>query len=129
MAVRLSRRKISAYLADELVAGKKDVPSRLAAFLLDANRMRELPLIVRDIEDALASRGVVIADVDSAYKISADTTKLLESFIRDQTKAKQVHFRTAIDETLLGGVRVNLPGQELDATLRRKLTNLKATKV
>jgi F0F1-type ATP synthase delta subunit len=129
MALRLSRRKLSAYLADELIAGKKDVPARLAAFLLDTNRMRELPLIVRDIEDALATRGIVIADIDSAYKLTADTTKQLESFVKNKTGAKQVHFRTAIDETLLGGVRVNLPGQELDATLRRKLTNLKATKV
>jgi F0F1-type ATP synthase delta subunit len=129
MALRLSRRKLSAYLADELVAGKKDVPARLAAFLLDTNRMRELPLIIRDIEDALATRGIVIADIDSAYKLTADTTKQLESFVKNKTNAKQVHFRTAIDETLLGGVRVNLPGQELDATLRRKLTNLKATKV
>jgi F-type H+-transporting ATPase subunit delta len=128
MAVRLSRRKISAYLADELIAGKKDVPTRLAALLLDTRRMRELPLIVRDIEDALATRGVVIADIDSAYQLSTDTKKQLEAFVRDKTNAKQVHFRTAIDETLLGGVRVNLPGQELDATLRRKLTNLKATK-
>ena len=126
--MRLSRRKISAYLADELLAGKKDVPTRLAAFLLDTRRMRELPLIVRDIEDALATRGVVVADIDSAYKLSADTTKQLELFVKSKTGAGQVHFRTAIDETLLGGVRVNLPGQELDATLRRKLTNLKATK-
>ncbi len=97
MAIRLSRRKISAYLADELIAGKKDVADRLAAFLLDTRRMRELPLIVRDIEDALAARGVVIADIDSAYTLSADATKQLESFIKDKTNAKQVHFRTAID--------------------------------
>lgn len=129
MALRLSRRKLSAYLADELVAGKKDVATRLAAFLLDTKRMRELPLIIRDIEDALATRGVVIADIDSAYTLSGDTTKLLKTFVQDKTSAKQVHFRTAIDPALLGGVRVNLPGQELDATLRRKLTNLKATKV
>ena len=129
MAIRLSRRKLASYLAEELVAGKKDVPTRLAAFLVDTKRMRELPLIIRDIEDALATRGIVVADVDSAYELNAATMKLLESFVKDQTKAKQVHFRTSVDETLLGGVRVNVPGQELDATLRRKLTNLKATKV
>lgn len=127
--MRLSRRKLASYLADELVAGKKDVPVRLAAFLIDTKRMRELPLIVRDIEDALASRGIVVTDVDSAHELNAATMKLVESFVKDQTNAKQVHFRTSLDQTLLGGVRVNVPGQELDATLRRKLTNLKATKV
>lgn len=129
MAMRLSRRKLASYLADELVAGKKDVATRLAAFLIDTRRIRELPLIVRDIEDALVSRGVVVADVDSAHQLSSDTMKLLERYVKEQTNAKQVHFRTSVDETLLGGVRVNVPGQELDETLRRKLTNLKATKV
>lgn len=129
MAMRLSRRKLASYLADELVAGKKDVPARLAAFLVDTKRMRELPLIIRDIEDALATRGIVVADVDSARELNSTTMKLLESFVKDQTSARYVHFRTSVDETLLGGVRVNVPGQELDATLRRKLANLKATKV
>jgi F-type H+-transporting ATPase subunit delta len=129
MATRLSRRKLASYLADELATGKKDVPERLAAFLVDTKRMRELPLIIRDIEDALVARGIVVADVDSAHELNSATMKLLESFVKDQTNARYVHFRTSVDETLLGGVRVNVPGQELDATLRRKLTNLKATKV
>lgn len=129
MAVRLSRRKLASYLADELVAGKKDVARRLAAFLVEESRTRELPLIIRDIEDALAGRGIVVADIESAHELNTTTVKLLERYVKEQTNAKQVHFRTNVDETLLGGVRVNVPGQELDATLRRKLTNLKATKV
>ena len=53
MAIRLSRRKIASFYADEILAGRADVTKRLAAFLLDTRRTRELPLIVRDIEDAL----------------------------------------------------------------------------
>lgn len=128
MSVRLSRRKISAYLADELIAGHSDVVKQLAAFLVDTNRLRELPLIVRDIEDALADRGVVVADIESAHDLSDEAVKVIKSFVATTTGAKQVHFRTATDESLLGGVRVNLPGQELDGTLRHKLTMLKATK-
>lgn len=129
MAMRLSRRKIAAYYADELLAGRSDVAKRLAAFLIDARRMRELPLIIRDIEAALAVRGVVVADVATAHELSAYAQKELESYIRSQTKAKSVQMRSHLDPALLGGVRLNLPGSELDATIRHKLTTLKAHKL
>lgn len=129
MAIRLSRRKIAAYYADELLAGRREVAKRLGAFLLDARRMRELPLIIRDIEDALATRGLVVADVASAHSLSDPAKKELDGFIRAQTGAQQVQMRTHVDESLLGGVRVNLPGSELDATIRHKLSTLKAHKL
>ena len=129
MAVRVSRRKIASYYADELLAGKTDIATRLAALLLDTGRVRELDLIVRDIEDALEARGVVVADVASAHTLSQATQKDITAFLKKQSGAKEVHLRVNVDQALLGGVRINVPGRELDTTLRRKLTLLKASKV
>lgn len=129
MAVRVSRRKIASYYADELLAGKTDIATRLAALLLDTGRVRELDLIVRDIEDALEARGVVVADITSAHTLSQATQKDITAFLKKQSDAKEVHLRVNVDQALLGGVRINVPGRELDTTLRRKLTLLKASKV
>lgn len=129
MAVRVSRRKIASYYADELLAGKTDIATRLAALLLDTGRVRELDLIVRDIEDALEARGVVVADIASAHTLSQATQKDITAFLKKQSGAKEVHLRVNVDQALLGGVRINVPGRELDTTLRRKLTLLKASKV
>ncbi|AKM79910.1 TPA: hypothetical protein DDX46_01115 [Candidatus Saccharibacteria bacterium] len=129
MAVRVSRRKIASYYADELLARKTDIATRLAALLLDTGRVRELDLIVRDIEDALEARGVVVADVASAHTLSQATQKDITAFLKKQSDAKEVHLRVNVDQALLGGVRINVPGRELDTTLRRKLTLLKASKV
>lgn len=129
MAVRVSRRKIASYYADELLAGKTDIATRLAALLLDTGRVRELDLIVRDIEDALEARGVVVADIASAHILSQATQKDITAFLKKQSDAKEVHLRVNVDQALLGGVRINVPGRELDTTLRRKLTLLKASKV
>lgn len=129
MAVRVSRRKIASYYADELLARKTDIATRLAALLLDTGRVRELDLIVRDIEDALEARGVVIADIASAHTLSQATQKDITAFLKKQSDAKEVHLRVNVDQALLGGVRINVPGRELDTTLRRKLTLLKASKV
>lgn len=129
MPGRLSRRKIAAYTADQLVAGKSSVLDELAALIVDEGRERELPLIVRDIEGALLARGIAVADLDSAYELTGEAKNSLETLVKEQTGAKTVHFRTREEKDLLGGVRLSLPGEELDATVRRRLDNLKAMKV
>ena len=126
---RLSRRKIAAYYADELQAGNNDVTKRLVAFLVENRRVRELDLIVRDIEEALAERGVLLADIASSRKLSAEAAKAVEAYLKKTTDVKTVKLRETVDPTLLGGVRVALPGRELDATLRHRISQLKASKI
>ncbi len=127
-AAKLSRRKIAAYFADELLAGN-DVARRLAAYLIDTKRTRELNLFVRDIEAALAERGVLLADIASSNKLSTDTEKSITEFLKKTTGVSDVKLRTQVDETLLGGVLIETPEQRLDATLRHRLNQLTATKL
>lgn len=129
MAARLSRRTIARHVADQLLKGDADIMQQLAAFLIDTRRTRELELIVRDTEDALAARGVMIASVASARELTVDAKKAITAFISQTSGASTVHLRPSVDSSLLGGVKIDLPGQELDTTLRRKLTQLKSNKV
>jgi len=129
MAKKLSRRLVAAYCADQLLAGNDDVIMQLAAFLLDTKRTRELELVARDIEDALQARGVVVADVASARQLSPAAQAVVTAFIKKSTAAKRVELRSDVDERLLGGLKLNLPGQELDSTILHRLTQLKANKV
>jgi F0F1-type ATP synthase delta subunit len=125
---RLARRKIAAYFADELIAGR-NVSAQLAAHLVETKRTRELILIVRDIESALAERGVLVADVASSHELVADTEKTIISYLKDKASAREVHIRPHVDPHLLGGVRVDIPGERLDTTLRHRLNQLTATKL
>jgi F-type H+-transporting ATPase subunit delta len=125
---KLSRRKIAAYFADEVIAGR-DLVKPLAAYLIQSKRIREASLIVRDIEAALADRGVLFADVTSSFDLSDDTKKAIGHYLQDKTKAKDIHLRTDVDESLLGGVRIETPDQRLDASLRHRLNQLTASKI
>jgi F0F1-type ATP synthase delta subunit len=124
MAGRLTRRKIAAYAADKIISGTsvKSVLREIAAYLVDTRRTRETDLIVREIEDTLAEKGAVVADVTTAYPLSDS--------LRDEVKklvgGKTVYLRENIDESVLGGVLVDIPGQRFDGTIRRKLTALRA---
>lgn len=125
----LSRRKLSEYVASQLLAGDKDIITSLAAFLVEENRTKEAELLIRDIEAALAKSGTVIADVLSARKLSSDTEKAIEAFVKGHSGAKSVKIRSVIDESVIGGIRLGIPGAEMDGTIARKLVKLKASKV
>ncbi len=127
MAVRLSRRKLAAYAADKLQAGASvsEALNEIAAYLIDTRRTRELELLVRDIEDALATRGTVVADVTTAHALSAE----LKDVIGKLVGAKNLQLRETIDTSVLGGVRIDIPGKRFDGTMRHTLTALRAKKL
>lgn len=129
MGQRLSRRKIAAYYAGQLLAGKKNVARELAGYLVESRRVRELDLIVRDIEGALVGHGVLLADAASSRKLSEAAAKEVKAYLKSQTGAEKIYLRETVDPDLLGGVRIAVPGQELDATLRHTLNQLKASKI
>lgn len=129
MAVRLSRRKIAGFVASRLVENDKDALVKLAAYLLETRRTNEVDLLVRDIEDALGQLGVVVADVTTTHKMTSELGQQIDELIKSATNAKTVHVRANLDKSVGGGVRIELPGAEYDATVRRQLTKLQAMKV
>lgn len=124
---RLSRRAIATYVAKQLTseADSKKVVLQLAAFLVDTRRTKELSLIIRDIQFYLAEAGSVSGVITTATALSAETKKAIEKYIKQQTGATTVALDSFIDPSVIGGVKVNIPGRELDATVSRSLTVLK----
>lgn len=127
MAKKVSRRALAMYIADQIVYGTnvKPLAKQLAAYLIDTKRTKQLDLIVRDVEFYLAEQGHVSGTVTSAYALSKEMQKSLEAFVKKHTSAKAVKLDTQVDESVLGGVKINLPGKEFDATIARALTTLK----
>jgi F0F1-type ATP synthase delta subunit len=124
MAGRLSRRKMAEFVAEKLLAGDKVSVAlhKVAAYLIDSGRTRETELIVREIEDVLAERGVVVADVTTAYPLS----DALRSQVKSMMGASSLQLRETVDASVLGGVKIAIPGKQFDGTIRRTLTALRA---
>jgi len=121
---KLSRRKLSGNAAARLVSGesKKTVLRDVAAYLIDSGRKAEATLVVRDIEAMLADAGTAIGTVTSARPLSKGSLSTVESFIKQHDLAiKQVVLREQIDESLIGGIKLELPGKQLDASVKAKL--------
>lgn len=124
MPARLSRRRIAEYAADQLIAQKNIVPD-LARMLVNDVRTREVELLVRDIEAALAVRGTVIATVTTARGLDEDIKRAISELIGPG----DVKLRERIEKSIIGGLRIDLPGQRLDATIKHKLAALRAQKI
>lgn len=126
MAGRISRVTLAQYIVDHLsTAQRGDVLQQVAAYLIDTKRTKELELIVRDVQRLLADGGNVSAIAISAFTLSDAVKTELTAFIKKQTNAKTVSIENIIDESVIGGVKLNLPGRELDQTIARQLTTLR----
>lgn len=125
----LTRRELADYTAEQLIAGNAAVVNEVAAYLVESHRTREARLVVRDIESALAHRGIVVAHVASAHSLDETGKASLEELLRRTFDARQLHLDETVQPELLGGIKVEAANQEFDGTVRRKLNQLKAVKV
>lgn len=127
MAIRLSRRKIASYYAQALLDGadSQKIALRLAAYLIESSRTKELVSIISDIEYQLSLGGVVLANVTSAHELSVLTKAAVADLIKKTTNATNIQLKEYIDPNVLGGVKLEFTGFELDTTIARRLTKLK----
>lgn len=126
MQAKLSRRKLARYIADQIARHgvSTELLDELAAYLIDTRRERETELVVRMIEQELADRGIVIAEVTSAHPLDETMKERIEQLLDTKT----LYLREKIDSGVLGGIRIDTPGKRLDATLAHKITALRALK-
>ena len=127
-ASTISQRRLAAYVAGQLLASgdKKRLIKELAAYLIETGRVRDLNQVVAAIEEALASRGAVVATVTTARPLSPENKQaIVKQFT--PTGAK-LYIREQIDSSVIGGFKIELPGSQFDGTVIHKLTALKGVK-
>jgi F-type H+-transporting ATPase subunit delta len=124
---KISRRQIAETATRQLVAGKdpRRVMLEVAAYLVDNRIASQADMVIEDIAARLqAETGHTTATVRAAFALSPDTLTKLEAYIKEATKSKSVELTTVVDPALLGGVVIQTPGYEYDASVRRKLNEL-----
>lgn len=126
MAV-LSRRRLAAYAAHELLAGRgpKALSKELAAVLVTSRRANQAQLLADDIAWELENSGQAAnATVTAAHELSEQLRKQVSSFIKKSASVRDVIIDEQLDESVIGGIRIDTAAHSWDKTLRRKLTEL-----
>ena len=129
----MSRRKLAKYAAEQILAGNDAVLEEIAGFLVYEKHEREVELLARDIEAELAERGTVVATVESARALDLATKDEIKNLLSSKTNASDqdinVLLRESIDQALIGGFKLRTPTATLDATIAKKLNDLRAKKI
>ena len=127
MGRRLSRRALAHYVADGVASksSAKKTVQQLAAYLVESRRTKELDLIVRDVATILAEKGIMTGTLTTAYELSREAKKAIETSVAKETGATHISLAEEIDASLVGGYKVALPGHEIDRSIAHQLTTLK----
>lgn len=126
--IKLSRRQLAKYAAEQLLnnRGTSKLARELAAVLVTSKRQNQAGLLASDIAWELENRGKLAqAQVTSATKLSEATRKKVSQFVKKNAKVEQVALDEQIDETILGGVRIETASHRWDQTLARQLSDIK----
>lgn len=127
----VSRRKLAKYAAEQLLAGNDAVLEEIAGFLVYEKHEREVELLARDIEVELAERGTVVATVESARALDLATKDEIKNLLSSNASDQDINvlLRESIDQALIGGFKLRTPTATLDATIAKKLNDLRAKKI
>lgn len=108
------------------ISDPKQLANEIASFLIDERLGDSCESIMRDVMQYRADHGLVEATAVSAYPLNAQVLSDVESIIYEQyPNASSVIINQKVDTTLIGGVRIDLPNQQLDLSTRAQLNKFK----
>ena len=123
-----SRKKLADEILQRLGSGSQDeLAKKVAAYLIENGKTSELNSLSRDIMQVRKSQdGVVELTALSSHKLSEDQIEEVKSVVmRVSPNAKKIIINQKIDESVIGGVRLEFANHLLDLSVSAKLSKLK----
>lgn len=105
---------------------RRQLARQIAAYLLETNQTAQLESLLRDVMAYRAEHGVVEVTAVSAHQLTADIKRQIQALIKAEypgTKVTQLN--EEIDPAVIGGLRLEMPGEQLDTTVDAKLNLFK----
>lgn len=124
---KLPRHELAKVLAERLLnLPEKQLAAEVAAYLLAEHRTGELDSLLRDIMQYRADHGVVEVLAVSAHDLGANVRRDIEARVRKlYPAARTIIISEQRDESLIGGVRIELANEQLDLSIRATLNRFK----
>lgn len=119
----MTRSSVAQYIVDTVDTDRANVVRRTAAWLVASGRKREVTHLMQDVARLMQARGRVWVVVTAAHTINPATRTNIETFVRKATGAQEVYLDIRVDESCIGGVRIETPLGSLDTSVRAQLTD------
>jgi F-type H+-transporting ATPase subunit delta len=126
--MKARRTRIADVVADRTLKDgiSKKLAREVAAYLLTEGRTSELDSLARDVQADWAEAGMVEAIAASAHPLTAAIKADIKRQVkRMYPKARKIVVTEKYDPAVIGGVRLEVAGRQLDMTVRSKLNKFK----
>ncbi len=125
---KLSRRRVAREWTRLLIAQPQrhaELVQQMGAYLVVHKMTNQLHLLANDVADELLiQQKHVSADIITAFGLTTDSRENVADLLRRVTGAVTVALTESINPELLGGIVIRTPQLELDASVKRQLTQL-----
>lgn len=117
--------KKASILADIFKDKVDDLTLRYLDLVAKSRRENILEVLAKEfISQYKAHKNILVAEVISAAKIDATIEKSLKEKIR-AIHSGEIEMKNQVDESLIGGFILRIGDQQVDASIARKLSDLK----
>ena len=119
-------------VVEELLGGKgarfvSPITVSLVSFVVGAGRSRNLPAIIdKLVARAAEERQEAVAEVRTAFPLDEDHRRRLAEAL-GKASSKRISLKEVIDPTVLGGVVATIGDTVIDASIRNRLEQLRAS--
>ncbi len=125
--------KVPRHILAEVIAKRtldmsdtKSLAREIAAYLLAERRTAELESILRDVMQYRQDHGMLEADVVTAHEVQNNVLQDVKHLLQAAyPKAKTINLNQVQDTSVIGGLRIDMPNEQLDMTIKAKLSKFK----
>lgn len=126
--MKQTRHHLAAIIGEKTlhIQDSKELAYEIAAYLLHEKQTGELDSLLRDVMQYRADHGAIEAIAVSANAVPDDVlTDVRDLLKREFPTAKQHIVRSKIDSDIIGGMKIDLPNQQLDLSVKSQLNKFK----
>lgn len=108
------------------ITDKNKLSKSVASYLTSEHKTLDLNSLMRDIMQYRLEHGIVEAVAVSAYELTEVVINDIEVLLKEHIpQTKKVIIDTRIDKSVIGGIRIELPRETLDLSVKSKLNLFK----
>jgi F0F1-type ATP synthase delta subunit len=124
----ITRRELAEVIGERTlhVSDRAELARQVAEYLAEERKPMDLNSLMRDVMQYRIEHGIIEAMAVSAHQLPEEVIKDVEDLLKDHfPDAKKVVVDTHIDESVIGGIRIELPRENLDLSVKAKLNLFK----
>lgn len=128
MSTAVTRQELAEIIGKRTLGARNrtELVSSIAAYLAGAHKSVDLDSLIRDVLLYRQASGIIEAVAVSAHELSPVVIRDIEALLKEHyPKAKTILVDQKLDPAVVGGVRIELPNEVLDLSVKSKLNLFK----